>query len=59
MDQRSLVLFSSRTIVSGFKKANMIEALPSADHVEQSVDIPDSVTDALVGALAHTVLNDD
>jgi hypothetical protein len=42
-----------------FKKANMIEALPSADHIEQSVDISDSITDALVGALAHTVLNDD
>jgi len=50
---------SQETIVSGFKKANMIEALPSADHVEQSVDIPDSVTDALVGALAHTVLEND
>jgi len=40
---------SPETIVSGFKKANMIEALPSTDHVEQSVDIPDSITDAIVG----------
>jgi len=37
----------------------MIEALPSADHVEQSVDIPDSITGAIVGALAHTVLDDE
>lgn len=37
----------------------MVKALPLADDVEQSVEIPDSIIDALVGALAHTVLKDE
>jgi len=41
---------SEDTIVSGFQRANMISAAPS-DHVEQSVEIPDSVTQILVEAL--------
>jgi hypothetical protein len=49
---------SHETIVSGFKKANMIEALPSADHVEQSVDIPNSVTESLIGALGMCTVVD-
>jgi len=30
---------SEETIVSGFRKANVISETPSADHVEQSVEI--------------------
>ena len=38
----------------------MIEALSSADHVEQSVDIPNSVTESLIGALGMcTVVDGD
>jgi len=34
------------------------QALPSADRVNQSVDFPDLITDALVAALVHTVFED-
>ncbi len=37
----------------------MIEAFPSAVHNQQSVDIPDSVTDALARALGQTILEND
>ena len=46
---------SKDTIVSGFQKANMIAASPS-DHVEQSVEIADSV--ALIDALGCLAVED-
>jgi len=47
---------SEDTIVSGFQKANMIST-PPVDHVEQSVEIPDSVANTLVEALEHLVVD--
>jgi len=45
-------------IVPGFRKANVISEAPSADHVEQSVEVPASVTDNLIGALANFDIED-
>ncbi len=47
---------SEDTIVSGFQKAYMIST-PPVDHVEQSVEIPDSVANTLVEALEHLVVD--
>ncbi len=44
---------SEETIISGFRKANVISATQLADHVEQSVEIQASITDTLIGALAN------
>ncbi len=49
---------SEETIVSGFRKANVISETPSVNHVEQSVEIPASVTDTLIGALANFDIED-
>ena len=49
---------SEETIVSGFRKANVISETPSVNHVEQSVEIPASVTDTLIGALANFDVED-
>jgi len=45
-------------IVPDFRKANVISETPSADHVEQSVEVSDSVTDNLIGALANFNIED-
>jgi hypothetical protein len=50
---------SEETIVSGFRKANVISATPSADHVEQSIEIPASVADSLINALENDLVIDE
>ena len=50
---------SEETIVSGFRKANVISATASADHVEQSVEIPASVSDTLISVLRNNLVLDE